>query len=335
MTDSAHQDGTLPTGKFHAIIGPEPSPGFWDKSELEKSWGRRWGAADEVGRLRLLLMRRPGPGLAEIRDGTWNAEVGALVDPHKCWYWLDRRPPDLERIEEQYDAFVSTLRGQGIDILFAPDLPPAKSKAMFTRDPLLTVPGGAIVTRLAPRMRRGEEQSAAACVAEAGMPILGTLAGTAIGEGGSFIKLRRDLAAYGTSIRCNPEGLHQIERILEPLGMSVINVPLAGYRIHLDGALLMLDHDLALINSGSLDYQFLSKLWSLGIETVETLSDEQWAINSLVLSPRKVIMAAHLKRTANFLNSQYGVEVIPTPYDEINKNGGSLHCSTIELVRDW
>jgi len=29
-----------------------------------------------------------------------------------------------------------------------------------------------------------------------------------------------------------------------------------------------------------------------------------------------------------------GVEVITIPYDEIQKNGGGIHCSTIELVRE-
>jgi N-dimethylarginine dimethylaminohydrolase len=29
-----------------------------------------------------------------------------------------------------------------------------------------------------------------------------------------------------------------------------------------------------------------------------------------------------------------GVEVLRIPYGEIQKNGGGIHCSTMELVRD-
>jgi N-dimethylarginine dimethylaminohydrolase len=29
-----------------------------------------------------------------------------------------------------------------------------------------------------------------------------------------------------------------------------------------------------------------------------------------------------------------GVEVITIPYDEIQKNGGGIHCSTMEFVRE-
>ena len=29
-----------------------------------------------------------------------------------------------------------------------------------------------------------------------------------------------------------------------------------------------------------------------------------------------------------------GIEVVTIPYDEIQKGGGGIHCSTMELVRD-
>lgn len=29
-----------------------------------------------------------------------------------------------------------------------------------------------------------------------------------------------------------------------------------------------------------------------------------------------------------------GVQVIPIPYDEIHHNGGGIHCSTMELLRE-
>ncbi|MGH3059954.1 MAG: arginine deiminase family protein, partial [Gaiellaceae bacterium] len=29
-----------------------------------------------------------------------------------------------------------------------------------------------------------------------------------------------------------------------------------------------------------------------------------------------------------------GIDVIPIPYSEIQKNGGGIHCSTMELIRD-
>lgn len=318
----------------HDVLGPEPEPAFDDPGELTRTWGAKWGAADEVSPLRTVLMRRPNPGLANIRADAWDEDLRALVDPERTWYWFDRQAPDLDLLHEQYEGYVAALRAEGVDVVFAPDLPTTYTKSLYTRDPLVTVPGGAVILRLAPRMRRGEEQSITATVAASGSPILGTLSGTAIAEGGSFVKLRRDLAAFGTSIRCNAEGLDQIRRHLEAVGMKVIEVPLPGYLIHIDGAILMIDHDLAMVNSTRLPYTFLSALPELGIRTIEVPPDEAWAVNSLTLAPRRVMLADHLTASADLL-SRHKVDVVPVAYSEIAKNGGSLHCSTMELHRDW
>lgn len=321
--------------RVHDVIGPEPVPVFTQTDELVTNWGRKWGAADEVGQLKSVLMRRPNPGLGNIRADAWDEGLGACVDPDKNWYWFDRNEPDLELLNSQYDSYVATLKEEGVEVVFAPELPETFTKSIYTRDPLVTVPGGAIITRLAPRMRRGEEQSITATVAAAGMPILGTLTGDAIAEGGSFVKLRPDLAAFGTSIRCNKSGYTQIRDFAAGVGVEVIDVPLPGYLIHIDGAIVMLDHDLALINSEYLPYEFIERLAQLEIETIEVPKAEGWAVNSLTVAPRRVVVASHLKETADLLSTKYNVDIVPVDYSEIAKNGGSLHCSTMELQREW
>ena len=45
------------------------------------------------------------------------------------------------------------------------------------------------------------------------------------------------------------------------------------------------------------------------------------------------VMAAEAPRSADRLRAR-GVDVIQIPYGEIHKNGGGVHCSTMELVRD-
>jgi N-dimethylarginine dimethylaminohydrolase len=322
-------------GRFHRLMGPEAFPEFLELGELEGTWGRRWGAADEVSRLRSVLMRRPSAGLAAVRADAYDADMGAFVDPDRRWYWTGQDLPDLDLVTEQYEGFVSALEREGIEIVFAPDLDASYTKSVYTRDPLVTVPGGAIIGRLAPRMRRGEEQSIAATVAAAGMPILGMVTGSGLAEGGSFVKVRRDLAFYGSSVRCNPEGGRQLARILEPFGIRVQQVSLPGYLIHLDMCSVMLDDDLALVNPRLAPYDYMSALWDLGIETVDVHPDEEWSTNLLVIDRRRVIMPAHLPRTAEMLADRHGVDVIPVEFREMLKNGGGMHCSTMELQRDW
>ena len=82
-------------------------------------------------------------------------------------------------------GLVSALEREGVELVFAAPLDPPLFNGVFTRDPLVTVRGGAVVGRLAPRQRRGEEASIARALAVAGMPILRTVAGTGTVEGGS------------------------------------------------------------------------------------------------------------------------------------------------------
>jgi len=327
------REDVLPDAYHQSLFPPLPEPAFEEPAELERVWGARWGASNEVGKLRAVLMRRPGAELERVRADAWDAGIQALVDPEEGWYWESETPPELDLVQEQYDGLVAALQGEGVAVHFAEPTDPRFSKAMYTRDPLVTVPGGAIIGRLAPRMRRGEEQSIARAIAAVGVPILRTITGTGLVEGGSFAKLTPNVAAFGTSIRCNDEGARQLEDALRPLGIELVVVPMAGFSIHLDGNFGMVDVDKALVHAPGLPYFFLERLEQLGIEAIWCDPEELWAINSLVLAPGRVLMCEGYPRTAEQLEKR-GVEVTTIPYWEIQKNGGGIHCSTMELLRD-
>jgi N-dimethylarginine dimethylaminohydrolase len=307
-------------------------PPFHD--ELSAVWGAEWGASDEVGRLKRVLMRRPGDELGAVRADAWDEESQALVDPDGRWYWTDREPPDLERVQAQHAGLVSALEAEGVEVVLAEPLGAGFVKAMYARDPLVTVPGGAIIGRMAVRVRRGEEAAVTREVAAAGLPILATITGTGTLEGGSFVKLRPGLAAFGTSIRCNAEGARQLRETLARIGWELIVVPLPGYTIHLDLHLAMVDAERALIDAAGLPFDFLERLREEGIETIHAdTSEGEWSLNALCLSPGRVLMAEGTPRTAELLD-RAGVEVVTVPYDELHKNGGGVHCSTMELLRE-
>jgi N-dimethylarginine dimethylaminohydrolase len=312
------------------LMAPAAEPPFLD--ELEQVWGRRWGAWDEVGKLHRVLVRSPGEALAQIDGRAWDERAQALVDPNGMWYWTDREPPDLERVADQHAGLVAALAREGIEVVVADPIGDRFVKAMYVRDPLITVPGGAIIGRMAVIMRRGEEADMTRQIAREGMPILATITGSGTLEGGSFVKLRPGLAAFGTSIRCNEEGARQLRDELARIGWELIVVPLAGYSIHLDLHLAMVDRDKAIVDPSGLPYSFLHKLDELGIQPIHPDPGEAWSVNALCLEPGRVLMAEGSPRTAEAL-ADAGVEVVTIPYDELHKNGGGIHCSTMELVR--
>jgi N-dimethylarginine dimethylaminohydrolase len=310
---------------------PAAEPPFLD--QLEAVWGARWGAWDEVGPLRRVLVRRPGHELAAVRADAWDEEAQALVDPEGRWYWTDRRPPDLDRVGAQHAGLVAALEAEGVEVVVAEPLGADFTKAIYVRDPLVTVPGGAVIGRMAVEMRRGEEADLTRIVAREGLPILHTVTGTGTLEGGSLVKLRDRLAAFGTSIRCNEEGARQLRSVLERIGWELLVVPLSGYTIHLDLRLTMVDVDRALVDVPGLPFWFLEELGRRGIELLHPEPGEAWALNALCLRPGRVLMAEGSPGTVARLR-EAGVEVVTVPYDEIHKAGGGVHCSTMELVRE-
>ncbi len=325
------QEGRAPAQAHQAAMESAAEPPF--REELEQVWGERWGAVDEVGRLRRVLVRQPGDELLAVREDAWDERLGALVDPEGRWYWTDRNPPDMDKVREQHQGLVDALLDEGVVVDVAEPLGGGFVKAIYARDPSITVPGGAIVGRMAVRMRRGEEPYTTRTLAGLGMPILGTITGTGTLEGGSFCKLRPGVAALGTSIRVNHEAARQLEALLALQGVELIVVPIAGYSIHIDLHFAMVDVDRALVDPTGLPYDFLVQLRELGIETIEAAPEEEWGLNLLCLKPGRVLMAEGSPRSADIL-SRAGVDVLTIPYDEIQKNGGGVHCSTIELVRD-
>jgi N-dimethylarginine dimethylaminohydrolase len=195
------------------------------------------------------------------------------------------------------------------------------------------VRGGAVIGRMGPLMRRGEERYATQAVAALGMPVLRTISGTGMLEGGTVVKLTPRVYAFGASIRCNPEGGRQLAEVLAPLGIELVVVPLVGWSIHLDGHLSMVDRDKALCDVRRLPYWFLERLRELGIEAIELPQDEDWAINGLAARPGRLILSEGHPRTVERLAGR-GIEVVEIPYAEIQRGGGGIHCTTMELRRD-
>jgi N-dimethylarginine dimethylaminohydrolase len=75
---------------------------------------------------------------------------------------------------------------------------------------------------LARRVRRSEELPVTRALAKAGCPILGTLHGEAVFEGGGFAILDEKTAVCSPSVACNAEGVRQMRNILGTMGIELI-----------------------------------------------------------------------------------------------------------------
>jgi N-dimethylarginine dimethylaminohydrolase len=312
----------------------EPEPAFEDEHQQTTWWGRKWGCTTDVGRLRVVLMHRPGSEVLVV-DTAKRLDNNAFGDVQAGWYWRGTEGPDLAAMQAQHDAYVAVLKAEGVEVVYLDEAAPGRMKSCYTRDAVVGVGGGALIMRLGPRIRRGEELPATRTLARLGCPILRTISGTGVAEGGSFAWINSRTAVIGLSSRVNEEGALQVEEVLRSQGVELLKVHLTGYRLHIDGLFVMIAPDLALASITLLPFWFLQKLKDLGIRLIELHHEDDGAIiNSLAVAPGRVIMPEGVSGYTMDRLALHGVEVITVPYDKMISGGGGLHCSTAPLVRD-
>ncbi len=317
----------------HFAAGAEPP--FEDPAELMASWGAVWGLDNDVGRIRSILMHRPGPEMNVVDPAHRLPEIGSYGDPAVGWYFQSDSLPDLPLMQQQHDAFVAKLQAEGVEVHYLDGDAGIRLKQVYTRDPFIMVKGGAIICRMGARIRRGEELATTRTLARIGVPILRTISGSGVMEGGSFAWLNEKTCAIGIGVRVNREGAEQVGEVLRRQGVDLLIVELTGYDIHLDVSFLMIDRDLALLNPMGLPFSFLEQLNARGIRYIEIdPADDPWINNSLAIAPGKLLMPEGASNRTLDRLAAHGVTWTTLPYAALHKNGGGLHCSTTPLRRD-
>ncbi len=317
------------------LFGAEAEPAFETPEQQNAVWGRAWGCKSDVGRLRAVLVHRPGPEM-EIVDTSKRIEaIGSFGDRERGWYWQSDSVPPLSEMQAQHDALVKTLRDEGVEVFFLDGVGDGRLKSCYTRDSAIAIDGGAVIARMGPKIRRGEELPATRTLAGLGVPILRTIHGTGLLEGGSFAWINSKTAVVGRSIRVNEEGARQLEEVLRTRGVELLRVDLFGYDIHIDGSFVMIDVETALVRAEGLPFWFLEKLKALGIRTVETTpEDDSWVVNCLAVRPGRILMPEGASNETLDRFAKLNIEVVVLPYDRMSLNGGGIHCSTCPLSRD-
>ena len=195
------------------MFAANASPPFEDSSELEKHWGKVWGIDNDVGQIRSILVHRPAHEMNIVDPKKRIPEIGSFGDIETGWYFQSDTPPDIPMMQSQHDAMVQAFIKAGIEVHHVEGVDKTRLKSCYTRDPLIMVKGGAIICRMGARIRRGEELAITRTLAKIGIPILRTISGTGIMEGGSFAWINEKTAAIGVGVRVNREGAEQVGEV--------------------------------------------------------------------------------------------------------------------------
>jgi N-dimethylarginine dimethylaminohydrolase len=169
-------------------------------------------------------------------------------------------------------------------------------------------------------------------------------------EGGDFVWFDNEIVLMGYGTRSNEHGVFQMKDImLEKCVKEFIAQPLPTWRVHLDGAFMMIAPDLALFHQTSLNLFPAHVYTQDGVNLIwleEYLREKEveliycndteirvFGSNIIGLGNRKCVSYEWNERIISILKEK-GFDVIGIPGSQLATGGGGPHCMTCPILRD-
>jgi len=247
------------------------------------------------------LVRRPGPRLDE----------GLLTH-------LERVPVDADLARRQWLGYAAALQAEGWELY---EVDPADDcpDAVFVEDTAVVYGHLAVITRPGADERRAETAGTERALAGLGYSIAhieepGTL------DGGDVLK-HGGTVWVGLGGRTNQDGLDQLRTHLEPLGATVLGVPVSKV-LHLKSAVTALPDGTVVGHDPLVDDP-------TAFPAYFSVPEEPGA-HVVLLDASTVLMSAAAPRTQELFESR-GLRVIAVDISEFEKLEGCVTCLSIRL----
>jgi len=157
------------------------------EEELKRIWGRKWKANTNVGRLRMVLLHRPGPEFETVGQKTpfppYESHLAA-------WRMAEKIP--LDELVEDHLNLVDAYKAEGVEVVIRKPEdhdPPYQVKAIYTDDVCHPAVYGQVILRIYDWIRKGEERYTYQTLAEIGCPVVDMIMDKGMAEGGSIGRL--------------------------------------------------------------------------------------------------------------------------------------------------
>ena len=296
---------------------------------------------DELGRLRRVLLHRPGQALELINGGNFRQ-------------WQFDSVPDIERFSEEHDRYRQLLQSHGVEALeladyvsrnahFIPRLP----NLTYMHDIAVVSRKGAMLSRMI-NSRCGEEQVVREAMSRLGIPIVSEFDDND-GFEGCLLLGPETLLVAETERHYRHSVEKFIHRALEHFQEVIqVDAPKARRFMHADTVFGRIRKDLALAylpamrdarlhtREGTVPIDCESFMRSRGIEIIPVSDSEQarLACSFVPLEPGVIFhYDTALDKATKLKLARRNVELILFHPQAMVAGGGSLRCLTLRLWR--
>ena len=284
----------------------------------------------EVGKIKSVFIKR-------VDDAFINEQQ--IEKEWKSLNFLEK--PDLPKARREYLSFENLLNQEETIVSYFPQNDSVSIDSLYCRDASIATDGGMIICNMGKPARASEPEAERKAFESQGVRILGIIQSPGTIEGGDVVWLDEKTLAIGHTYRTNTEGIHQIQKLLNPFGIEVMPVSLPHYKgpadvFHLMSVISPVDRDLAVVYSPLMPIKFRNELLRREYRLVEVPEHEfeSMACNVLAIAPRKCIMVKGNPHTKSALEKA-GCAVLEYEGSEISlKGGGGPTCLTRPIYRE-
>ena len=286
-----------------------------------------FGVSSMVAPLISVALRRPGNEML-------NADI-------EKWHYAKNLVP--EKVLAQYNCFVELLQKSGTEILWLNEDNDGLSDSVFTYDPSLVTPAGAILMNPGKLLRKGEVALHRSFYDENGIDVIGIINAPGSAEAGDCFWLDDHILAVGRGYRTNQAGIEQLKTILDDQNINVVQFDLPVYHgkeacLHLMSVVSLIAEKTALVYAPLMPVALYQLMEEMGFTLLEAPKDEfensgGLNLNVLATAPMKVIAVDGFPKTHKLMRDA-GCEVAVFAGDEIciPCEGGPT-CMTRPILR--
>ena len=323
--------------------------------EMPKYWGSKWKANTSIGKLRTVLVHRPGKEFLSVGKKTpWSPHEANLAA------WRMTFKPDLEELVEHHENIIKVYKDNGVKVIVRdpdPYDPPYQVKAIYTDDVCHAAVYGQVILRMYDWIRKGEEIPTYQTLAKIGCPVVGMVTGNGMVEGGPCgwldekhllieVHYPRGNTADPSIHRANESGHEQYARIVKMQDPEVDIRLGPGYgtrkgTIHYS----MIDRhtsvaDPSFYDSYLAEWMKREMKWNFitppdDLVSIDTRGFKKGPDTGVVLGPMKIMVPTGSPKNVKWLES-IGVDVTEVECSSLvrPRNSGSIHCTSGSLERD-